>query len=138
MYVCIYTYICVYVYIHTCMYIYVYMYIHTHTHIYIYIYICIYVCVCVCITVNYSHHSIDMPEFNPYKCFGTYFQSNNHYSTFKSRNVVFIWVFVFDLFFFFFIKDNIYLGLVYRFRDSVQYHQSRNMEASPQARYRRS
>ena len=35
-------------------------------------------------------------------------------------------------------KDNIYLGLAYRFRGSVHYHQGRNMEASRQAWCRQS
>lgn len=37
------------------------------------------------ITVKYSQHSIDKPQFNPYLCFGTYVQPNNHYSTFQSK-----------------------------------------------------
>jgi|UPI0000F4D13D hypothetical protein len=36
------------------------------------------------------------------------------------------------------IKDNIELGLAYRFRGSVHYHQGRNMEASGQAWYKMS
>ena len=36
------------------------------------------------------------------------------------------------------IKDNISLGLAYRFRDSVHYHQGRNMAASRQTWCRRS
>jgi hypothetical protein len=35
------------------------------------------------------------------------------------------------------IKDNIQLGMTYRFRGSVHYHQSRNMAASRQAWYRK-
>lgn len=36
------------------------------------------------------------------------------------------------------ITDNIYLGLVYRFRGSVYYHEGRNMVACRQAWYWRS
>jgi hypothetical protein len=36
------------------------------------------------------------------------------------------------------IKDNTELGLAYRFRGSVHYHQGRNMAASRQAWYKRS
>jgi hypothetical protein len=36
------------------------------------------------------------------------------------------------------IKDNIELGLAYRFRDAVYYHQGRNMAASRQVWCRRS